>query len=216
MSSAEDQPPPAVLRTAIASTGTRVPLALDTNLKAEGPIYINVYFSEVLRLDSTQKRSIQLYIDDRPYLEPIIPPFGSVSEACITNITAAPNTTFTAQASSNSTLPPLLNAYEVYAVVDAQPYRTRKKDGLSNLISLSPELNSSATFLDLASICGTKLILLSPPLGSVFANSVQGLMALQTAFSVLQLWTGDPCLPSPYSWEWIECNTAAMPRVIAL
>ncbi|KAB1212179.1 hypothetical protein CJ030_MR5G001739 [Morella rubra] len=173
VSSAEDQPPPAVLRTAIASTGTRVPLALDTNLKAEGPIYINVYFSEVLRLDSTQKRSIQLYIDDRPYLEPIIPPFGSVSEACITNITAAPNTTFTAQASSNSTLPPLLNAYEVYAVVDAQPYRTRKKD-------------------------------------------VQGLMALQTAFSVLQLWTGDPCLPLPYSWEWIECNTAAMPQVIAL
>ncbi|CAK7327932.1 unnamed protein product [Dovyalis caffra] len=39
---------------------------------------------------------------------------------------------------------------------------------------------------------------------------------LQKAFAILQGWSGDPCLPSPFSWDWIECSTDATPRVIAL
>nr|XP_043637049.1 putative leucine-rich repeat receptor-like protein kinase At2g19210 [Erigeron canadensis] len=47
-------------------------------------------------------------------------------------------------------------------------------------------------------------------------NDVEGLTSLQNAFSVLQEWRGDPCLPAPYSWEWIQCNNDPTPRVTAL
>lgn len=46
--------------------------------------------------------------------------------------------------------------------------------------------------------------------------TVEGLVSLQKAFGVLQEWGGDPCLPVPYSWEWINCNDDATPRVTSL
>ncbi|KAB1212178.1 hypothetical protein CJ030_MR5G001740 [Morella rubra] len=187
VSSAEDQPPQAVLRNAIASTSTMVPVVLDiartstmgpaildTNVPGEKIFYIAIYFSEVIQLELSHKRSIQIYIDNDPYnLDPIIPPFGSVLEVPITNLTAFLNTTITVWAASNSTLPPLINAYEVYAVFKAQPSGTNSKD-------------------------------------------VQGLVALQNAFNDLQQYTGDPCLPPPHWWEWVHCSTGAMPRIIGL
>eukprot|EP01018_Ginkgo_biloba_P026560 Gb_17959 [translate_table: standard] len=33
----------------------------------------------------------------------------------------------------------------------------------------------------------------------------------------LQSWTGDPCLPSPYSWDWLNCSTeASVTRITTL
>ena len=45
---------------------------------------------------------------------------------------------------------------------------------------------------------------------------VEGLVSLQNAFDVLKEWGGDPCLPAPYSWDWISCNNDPMPRVTSL
>ncbi|KAL8225184.1 hypothetical protein R6Q57_017741 [Mikania cordata] len=47
-------------------------------------------------------------------------------------------------------------------------------------------------------------------------NDVEGLASLQNAFSVLREWNGDPCLPGPYSWEWINCTGDTIPRVTSL
>ncbi|GMY24068.1 protein kinase domain-containing protein [Fagus crenata] len=114
VSTAEDQPPQAVVRNAITTTATGWNPRLDTRIPGERNIYITIYFSEVTLLNSTQKRSMQIYINNNPYLNPIIPPFGSVLEVYITNMTASTNTTFSVGAASDSTLLPLINAYEVY------------------------------------------------------------------------------------------------------
>jgi hypothetical protein len=51
----------------------------------------------------------------------------------------------------------------------------------------------------------------------MFNFPVEGLGELQNTFSVLQeYWSGDPCLPSPYTWERISCSNDAIPRVTAL
>jgi len=49
-----------------------------------------------------------------------------------------------------------------------------------------------------------------------FVKIVEGLLQLKLAFEVLVDWSGDPCLPYPYSWDWIQCTTDAKPRVTAL
>ncbi|OMO86628.1 hypothetical protein CCACVL1_09543 [Corchorus capsularis] len=86
-------------------------------------------------------------------------------------MTASSKTSITVVPTSDSTLPPIVNAMEIY--------------------SLSDPLTS-----------GT--------------NSKDGLVALQKAFEILQEWSGDPCLPSPYSWDWVECSSDPIPRVTAL
>lgn len=49
-----------------------------------------------------------------------------------------------------------------------------------------------------------------------FVKLVEGLLQLQLAFEVLVDWSGDPCLPYPYNWDWIQCTSDSKPRVIAL
>ncbi|KAJ9188939.1 hypothetical protein P3X46_000288 [Hevea brasiliensis] len=171
----DDNPPQAVLQNAITTPSTSDKIILGTGLPdKEVPIYINMYFSEVTQLDTTQNRSFETYIDNKLVSsEAIIPPYGGVYERIISNTTASANTSFSLAATPDSTLPPLINAMEVFYI--------------------------SGPMTD-----GTN------------SNDVDGLAALQTAFSTLQDWSGDPCLPSPYTWDWVNCSNDDIPRVTAL
>uniref|UniRef100_U7DTC9 Malectin-like domain-containing protein n=1 Tax=Populus trichocarpa TaxID=3694 RepID=U7DTC9_POPTR len=84
---------------------------------------------KVIDLDTTQKRSFRIYIDNNPKSEPIIPPYGKVTEMLI-NYTAASKTSFSLVSTLDSTLPPLINAMEVFSVSDPLVVGTNSKDGL--------------------------------------------------------------------------------------
>ncbi|KAK8581517.1 hypothetical protein V6N13_144539 [Hibiscus sabdariffa] len=170
----DDSPPSAVFLNAFSTASTSTSMRLGTDLPTtKVPIYMNMYFSEVSVLDSTETRSIELQIDGTPSSKPFIPVYGKAGEMTLTNVTASSSTNFTLAAASGSTLPPLINALEVFAVSD--------------------ELTDGTNSAD-----------------------VEGLVSLQRQFDVLGDWGGDPCLPSPYSWEWINCTSGSTPRVTAL
>ncbi|KAJ7547186.1 hypothetical protein O6H91_08G073600 [Diphasiastrum complanatum] len=44
---------------------------------------------------------------------------------------------------------------------------------------------------------------------------VQALEVLKNSWN-LSSWSGDPCLPVKYTWEWLECNTNSPPKVTAM
>ncbi|KAK6926891.1 Malectin-like domain, partial [Dillenia turbinata] len=57
--------------------------------------------------------------------------------------------------------------------------------------------------------------------GTALANGtntqdVSGLASLQQGFSALLEWSGDPCLPAEYPWEWVKCTSNSTPRVTSL
>ncbi|KAH9780819.1 protein kinase domain-containing protein [Citrus sinensis] len=169
-----NSPPTAALKNAVVSASTSHIIILFTDLPAKPtPVYIATYFSEVLLLNPTQKRSFQLCIDDKPISDPIIPPFASASEAYVTNRIASASNSFSLRATSDSTLPPLVNAMEIYTVSNPLTNGTNVKD-------------------------------------------VEGLAVLQSGLKVLQEWSGDPCLPSPYTWDWVQCSSDLIPRITAL
>ncbi|KAK9199784.1 hypothetical protein WN944_014977 [Citrus x changshan-huyou] len=139
-----------------------------------GPASNGFRLSEVAgQASRINKRSFQLCVDNKPISDPIIPLFGSASEAYVTNRIAFASNSFSIQATTDSTLPPLLNAMEIYTV----------SDRLTN---------------------GTNV------------NDVEGLAVVQSGLKVLQEWRGDPCLPSPYTWDWVQCSSDPIPRVTAL
>ncbi|XP_004295955.1 PREDICTED: probable LRR receptor-like serine/threonine-protein kinase At1g05700-like [Fragaria vesca subsp. vesca] len=165
-----DQPPKLAMQTAITTSEKSQHLRLGTGLsRAKVPIYINMFFSEVILLDPlTDTRYFQIFVDDDTPSDPIIPIYGGVTDK-----TGSSNTSITLVATTASTLPPLINAMEVYYLQGPLTEGTNSKD-------------------------------------------VEGLAALQAEFSILQEWTGDPCLPSPYTWDWVNCTTDDTPRVTAL
>lgn len=135
VSSAEDNPPVAVLQNANTfndslSSSLNKSMEIFTNLpNIKVGIYMTIYCSEVTLLPSTQKRSFQLFIDGEPYSKPVVPPFGSVKEIYITNITASSVTLFELRPTPDSTLPPLINANEVYSLSETSSLGTNPADG---------------------------------------------------------------------------------------
>ncbi|KAG8494985.1 hypothetical protein CXB51_012679 [Gossypium anomalum] len=172
--SLDDSPPRALFQNAFATDNTSTSIQLGTNLPTtKVPVYMNLYYSEASVLDSTQKRSLQLLVDGKINSKPFIPVYGTAGEFTLYNLTANSDTTFSLAASPDSTLPPLINALEVFTVSD------ELTDGTNG-------------------------------------DDVEGLASLQDEFDVLKDWGGDPCLPSPYSWDWINCTSGSTPRVTAL
>ncbi|XP_048136735.1 uncharacterized protein At1g24485-like [Rhodamnia argentea] len=188
--SVDDNPPQAVMQNAVTTSKASNPIQLTIDFPAKAiPIYMNLYFSEVTQLDTTQKRSFELYANDKPLTNPeiIVPPYGTVTEMWLTNLSASSNTSFSLVATSDSTLPPLINAMEVF-YVDVLTDGTNSKDGRYS----------------------------STDYGLYELLYLDGLSSLQTEFTNLQDWSGDPCLPSPYTWDWLNCSGDATPRVTAL
>ncbi|XP_026439419.1 probable LRR receptor-like serine/threonine-protein kinase At1g05700 [Papaver somniferum] len=181
-----EKPPEAVLRTAHTHSNSSALTTLTYISFADPPYYpihFNFYFSEVIKLSPTQKRSFDIIVNNNKLDSiiipkgPVIPPYGRVLEVRIANVTSfTGNSSFsiTSKPTNDSTLPPLVNAFEGY-------------------------------------IIGHKLV------QGTNSNDVKALGLLQKSFNQLQNWSGDPCLPSPYNWEWIACNDDTdSPRVTAL
>ncbi|KAH6836567.1 hypothetical protein C2S53_005186 [Perilla frutescens var. hirtella] len=171
----KDNPPPAVLKT--AATAATPNSTIDFFMafpSSDVPTYINWYFSEVTRLKPNQTRSFYIYKDNLPYSPPILPPYQNCTELYASNLTVFANTTFSLVPAKNSTLPPLVNAMEVFRIGDYP-----LTDGTND-------------------------------------KDVRSLASLQKTFSLLQDWSGDPCLPSGYEWDWVKCNGDIVPRVTTL
>lgn len=130
-------PPPAVLKNAITATSPNTSIVLFMGLPSvEVPVYLNWYFSEVTQLKPNETRSFKIFKDNKPFSEPILPPYENCTELYVSNITASLNTTFSLVPTNDSTLPPLINAMEVFFIGDELTNGTNNKDGEKLAFSL--------------------------------------------------------------------------------
>lgn len=123
VSGANDNPPQDAIRNALTTTITVDNLTLPRHrisrvLFEKSPVYISLYFSEVSELDTTERRSFRVYIDELPHSDPILLPYGSVKQVTIKNIDIYGTDEIVLRPTSDSTLSPILNAIEVYQVKD--------------------------------------------------------------------------------------------------
>ncbi|RZC86917.1 hypothetical protein C5167_030269 [Papaver somniferum] len=121
----DDKPPEAVFRAAVTPDPSRTYIRYNGYSDPLHPIHFNVYFSEVIQLSSTQKRSIDISVDNN-LINSIIPPYGQVLEVRILNVTSAYTIDF--KPTDDSTLPPLFNALEGFTVGDALVQGTNPND----------------------------------------------------------------------------------------
>nr|XP_017246550.1 PREDICTED: uncharacterized protein At1g24485-like isoform X2 [Daucus carota subsp. sativus] len=165
-----DSPPIEVLQNAITTASTSDKLILASGFPSDVvSVYLTTYFSEPTEV--TETRSFKLYIDNQASSESIIPAY-EVAQETVGNLNVSSNSTLSLVATSDSVLPPLINAMELFYV---------GKDQLTD---------------------GT--------------NSDDSLALLQQTFTDLKDWYGDPCLPSSFTWDWLDCSNDATPRVTAL
>ncbi|KAK6926885.1 hypothetical protein RJ641_008604, partial [Dillenia turbinata] len=51
---------------------------------------------------------------------------------------------------------------------------------------------------------------------ATLSTSLEGLASLQEGFPELKEWSGDPCIPAEYPWDWVNCTNEATPRITSL
>ncbi|KAL8525588.1 hypothetical protein ACS0TY_014998 [Phlomoides rotata] len=132
----DDAPPPAVLKNAITTSSPNKSLLLSMGLPvAETPVYINFYFSEVTQLQPNQTRSFRIFLNNDFSDVPILPRYNNCTEFWISNLTVSSKDVFSFVPTNVSTLPPLINAMEVFLIGDELSNGTDTKDvqGLSSL-----------------------------------------------------------------------------------
>ncbi|XP_031487445.1 putative leucine-rich repeat receptor-like serine/threonine-protein kinase At2g04300 isoform X2 [Nymphaea colorata] len=68
------------------------------------------------------------------------------------------------------------------------------------------------------SISAAEFYMIGPVWGVAATDSsdVKALSEFQKSYVQLQPWSGDPCLPIGYAWEWLNCSSDSIPRVTAL
>lgn len=133
-----DQPPQQVLQNAISTSNSLAIITWNMSFLPidNVPIYMNMYFSEVTQLDDNQTRSFRIFKDTESFSDPILPPYGDFTQMYVSNLTVSPDTTFSVVKTTNSTLPPLINALEIFIVGDALTNGTNSQDGMYALLLL--------------------------------------------------------------------------------
>lgn len=131
-----DNPPPAVLQNAVTAINPNSSIQLFSGFPLQIPVYLNLYFSEITQLEPNETRSFRVFKDNQPFSEPVKPPYVNFTELYASNFTVSSNTTFSLVPTNDSTLPPLINALELFLVGDALTDGTEGKDGGAHITFL--------------------------------------------------------------------------------
>ncbi|KAK6926874.1 Malectin-like domain [Dillenia turbinata] len=172
----KDEVPPAVMSNAVVTFNTNYSFFVSTSSLPSAPkvpIYLNMYFTEVQDLNSSDLRRFNVMVDNE-VIDVINPVYQTALETTYANITATSKTQIVLNATWDSTLPPIISGLELFTISD--------------------QLSNSTTNM----------------------TDVEGLASLQEGFPVLKEWSGDPCLPAQYPWDWVSCTDETTPRIVSL
>ena len=194
------------MRTAIEPDNSSNPLKLiwyPVNVTDQFLIYL--HFSEVQTLHRNQTREFDIYLNGDLWSQFSISPFN---RSTTTLPSASPEKSASKyeiqiQKTNRSTLPPIINAAELYAVKQFLHLQTDDEDG---------KLPLSMLFF----FCTRSTNLFSFTLCDILAGSI---MDIKSVYKVQKgNWQGDPCSPKAYAWNGVGCsyNGSDLPRITSL
>ena len=130
-----------------AATPTDDSLPLDFYWVPDGPIsqyYIYLHFAEIVMLNASQLRSFNVTIDGNDWYRSLVPSYLSTVTLYSASVLPRGEYQFSIIKTQSSTLPPIINAVEIYSVKNLSQSATDQEDGMyvlfytcfSNIISI--------------------------------------------------------------------------------
>lgn len=123
------QPPSVVMSTAATPTNNSLPL--DFYWVPDDPIsqyYIYMHFAELVILNANQLRSFAITINGEIWLPSLVPQYLSTSTVYSPSVLPMGKYQFSIFKTNSSTLPPIINALEIYSVKDLSLSATNQED----------------------------------------------------------------------------------------
>lgn len=133
--------PSQVLSTAITPTKASDPLIYSWYTFGQtNSYYVYLHFAEIKNLQANESRAFDIFLNGKLFYGPIVLGYLNATTIYSTSPLAAltdlaGNYTFSLVKRGNSTLPPILNAIEIYTTLDLSQWETNQDDGvLFNLV----------------------------------------------------------------------------------
>ncbi|KAJ3671061.1 hypothetical protein LUZ60_008487 [Juncus effusus] len=131
-------PPSSVLQTAVipSKSSLNASWSLDffwTTEDGDPPFYVNCHFAEIQSLPSSGKREFNIFYNEEIWFEHETPKYLKINSLYSTGPLSDPKSGtdefhFTLNATSNSTVPPLINAMEIFSVLSVNNAMTDLDD----------------------------------------------------------------------------------------
>jgi len=140
------QLPAVVMNTAVTPVNAGVPLQFYWDAdNVNDQYYAYLHFNEVEKLAANETRSINLFVNGNLWHGPVIPVYRTPDAIFRTNpLTGATRYQVSLFKTENSTLPPILNAFEVYKLKDFSHSETQQDDGKLALCLIEKHTTSSS------------------------------------------------------------------------
>ena len=130
------KPSPEVLSTAITPTKASDPLIYSWyTFGQSNSYYVYLHFAEIEKLQANESRAFDIFLNGKLFYGPLV--LGYLNETTIYSPSPLPavtdlagNYTFSLVKHGNSTLPPILNAIEIYTTLDLSQWETSQDDGM--------------------------------------------------------------------------------------
>jgi hypothetical protein len=117
------------MSTAVTPVNASAPLQLEWNSdNVDDQYYIYMYFNEVEELAENETRAFNITVNDEIWYGPFIPIYRKVL-TIYGLIALAERYLISLSKTENSTLPPILNAFEFYKLIDISQSKTEQDDG---------------------------------------------------------------------------------------
>ena len=120
------------MSTASTPINVSAPLELSWDTEnATSEYYIYMHFSEVVKLKADQSRSLNITINGKHAYGPFTPEYlQTITVYTPSILEMAQKHDILISKIENSTLPPIVNAIEIYSVIDLSQSGTDKQDGM--------------------------------------------------------------------------------------
>lgn len=128
----EYQPPSVVMRTAVRPKNDSSPLIFTWKAEnATSEYYLYMHFAELEELKANQSRSFNITVNGKSFSEYVVPDYLYATTVYRTSaLKIVEEYTVSIFKTENSTLPPILNAVEIYSVKNLLQSETDQEDGM--------------------------------------------------------------------------------------
>lgn len=153
------QPPPIVINTAAAPINASKSLDFyldidDTTLQ----FYVYMHFAEIQILKANESRLLNISLNGKHWYGPFSPTYLSTSTVFSPSALTGGNYSFSIYKAQSSSLPPILNAIEIYSVKEFLQLQTEQVDGMHNFFLIyhfrqTLPYTTKTIYLSLSLIC---------------------------------------------------------------
>ncbi|XP_058006438.1 LRR receptor-like serine/threonine-protein kinase IOS1 isoform X2 [Hevea brasiliensis] len=122
-------PPSSVMTTAVTSTNATEPLSFSIGIEGSASQYYTyMHFAEIAILQANQSREFDVYLNGQKWYGPIFPRYLSTNTIFTRSALNGGKFQFSLNKTGDATLPPLINAIEIYTVLELLQPQSDQED----------------------------------------------------------------------------------------